>query len=140
MTTDYTHCCTPQKKKAVEPPSTEPKRKRRKIATDPDYDPFKDRDDADSPQPSTSGYSSNASNAPSKPVVPPKVPNIVSYVQNQVDANKITLPGNAVSTGQTIKIGSTTFRPRTPNATQARPRYQVIAPIPNTGEFKDTFK
>lgn len=137
MTTDYTQCCAPQKKKAVDPPSTEPKKKKRKITTDPDYDPFKDREETDSPQPSTSGYLT-PSNLPSKPVVAAKVPNIVSYVQNQIDPNKnfTLVPANTNSTSQTIKIGSTTFRPRTPNMSQPRPRYQVIAPISsNSGKF-----
>lgn len=138
MTTDYTQCCTPQKKKATDTPAGEPKKKRqRKAPTDPDYDPYKDREETESPQPSTSGYKSVSNNS-----VTPNV-TINSEPLKAVDSNKnISVTQlHTNSNASSFKIGSTTFKSRTPTFTQSRPKLQVNTPgALNTSKFETTWK
>lgn len=121
MTVDHTTCCAPVKKKAVDIPAGEPKKKKaRKTSVDPDYDPLKDREETDSPQPSTSGYKPPVQ----QNIVKPLEIKTVTCVQNNVNPNNI------------IKVGNTTFKPRTPTLNQARPRVQVVtAGTINVGKY-----
>lgn len=124
MTTDYTQCCTQQKKKAADTPAGEPKKKKRKTSTDPDYDPFKDREETESPQPSTSGYKSVPVNQ-SKLIAIQKNQNSLS--SGKIDSNNIETNANAHNTS--FKVGGITFKPRTSNFNQPRPRVQIISPV-----------
>lgn len=128
MTTDYTQCCAPQKKKAPDTPAGEPKKKKRKIPTDPDYDPFKDREETDSPQPSTSGVN----------LVPTTMtPNSPSITSKASDSNKTEVDQeNTSANSASFKIGTSSYKPRTPTINQSRPRLQVITPVAaNAGKF-----
>ncbi|CAH1159527.1 unnamed protein product [Phaedon cochleariae] len=120
--TDYSRCCLPVKKKAVDTPTGEPKRKRRKNVEleDPDYDPLKEEEQVASPLPPASSAGANAAT----PANATPGPSRLSALSPKSDEpNKVVTAQTPTST--IARVGSVNIRPM---GSLQRPKVQVMGP------------
>ncbi|CAH1957279.1 unnamed protein product [Acanthoscelides obtectus] len=113
--TDHALCCQSMKKKATDSPADQPKRKRKKVVVDPDYNPLKDEEDDQQviekvPHTVTPPATVNAAQTTPRivPVQPPRT--------NGVSATAVQQAGPTV----------TQFRPRTSPQFGIRPKIVTI--------------
>ncbi|KAG5879805.1 hypothetical protein JTB14_013451 [Gonioctena quinquepunctata] len=123
MTKDFCQCCIPQKKKAPEPTTGEPKRKKRKLVVDPDYDPTKDVEPPPNPLiPASSAIHPTPQIASTSKEV---VPVVVTEAAKSAVSSETARAGTPLKPGQAP--AGTPFRVVGPGH-QPRPRVQVQTP------------